>query len=162
MDQQRLDVLKVFIPELKHCKVLGIRVEEISAGSITLLLPYSENIIGNPETRVIHGGALTTLMDTACGFSAISALDDAAIAPTLDLRIDYMRAAMPDKPVYGHAEVYRTTRNVLFSRGIAYQESIDKPVAHCAATFMRIDPAALEPGTFEARQKMYEQSAPLK
>lgn len=161
MNQSRLDVLKLVIPELKHCKALGIQVEEVSKGSITLRLPYSEHIIGNPETRVIHGGALTTLMDTACGFSVIAGLDDAAIAPTLDLRIDYMRAAEPDKAVYGHAEVYRTTRNVLFSRGIAYQESMDKPVAHCTATFMLIDPAALEPGTLEARQKAHGQVAPL-
>jgi len=154
MDASRVELLKQFIPELKHCKLLGITVEELGKGFITLKLPYSANIIGNPETGVIHGGALTTLMDTACGFSAISALTEAAIAPTLDLRIDYMRAAEPGKPVFGHAEVYRTTRNVLFSRGVAYQESLDKPVAHCAATFMRIDPSALEPGTLEARQRM--------
>ena len=159
MDESRLEILKKFIPELKHCKLLGITVEELGRGFITLRLPYSANIIGNPETGVIHGGALTTLMDTACGFSAVSSLSEAAIAPTLDLRIDYMRAAEPGKPVLGHAEVYRTTRNVLFSRGIAYQESIDKPVAHCAATFMRIDPSALEPGTLEARQKMLEAGA---
>lgn len=154
MDASRFEIFKQVIPEIKHCKLLGITVEELGKGFITLKLPYSANIIGNPETGVIHGGALTTLMDTACGFSAISALTEAAIAPTLDLRIDYMRAAKPGKPVFGHAEVYRTTRNVIFSRGVAYQESLDKPVAHCAATFMRIDPSALEPGTFDARQRM--------
>jgi len=157
MDNDRVAILKSVIPELKHCKLLGIEVEEIQAGAITLKLPYSDRIVGNPETRVIHGGALTTLMDTACGFCAISALTDAAIAPTLDLRIDYMRSAKPGQPVWGRAEVYRTTRNVLFSRGIAYQESVDKPVAHCTATFMRITPAALQAGTLEARQKVYEQ-----
>jgi uncharacterized protein (TIGR00369 family) len=156
MDQERIELLKTVIPDLKHCKLLGIEVHDIGKGFITLMLPYSESIIGNPETRVIHGGALTTLLDTACGFSAISSFTDPAIAPTLDLRIDYMRAAEPDKPVYGHAEVYRTTKNVLFSRGLAYQENRDKPVAHCAATFMRIDPTALEPGTLEARQRVYE------
>lgn len=160
MDPMRIELLKQFIPELKHCKLLGITVEELKQGSITLRLPYSATIIGNPETGVIHGGALTTLMDTACGFSAVSSLGEAAIAPTLDLRIDYMRAAEPGKPVFGHAEVYRSTRNVLFSRGIAYQESIDKPIAHCTATFMRIDPSALEPGTLEARQKMLEGKQP--
>lgn len=150
----RLAMLKVVIPELKHCKMLGMQVEEVNKGSLTLKLPYSESIIGNPETRVIHGGALTTLMDTACGFAAISALDSATIAPTLDLRIDYMRPAEPDKAVYGHAEVYRITRNVLFARGIAYQDSIDKPVAHCTATFMCLDAHSLDSGTQAAREKL--------
>ena len=157
MNQNRLDLLKQVIPELKHCKVLGIQVEEVSKGSLTLKLPYSESIIGNPETRVIHGGALTTLMDTACGFAAISAIESAAIAPTLDLRIDYMRPAEPDKPVYGHAEVYRITKNVLFARGIAYQDSIDKPVAHCTATFMCLDANSLSGDSKAAREKLVQE-----
>jgi len=144
MAEERLDILRQLIPELKHCKLLGILVNDISKGSILLELPYSKEIIGNPETGVIHGGALTTLMDNACGFSAISALDDSSIAPTLDLRIDYMRAAEPNKPVFGKAEVYRTTRNVLFSRGIAFQDDEDNPVAHCTATFMRLDQDAIQ------------------
>lgn len=155
--QDRLSILKVIIPELKHCKILNIEVVDVSKGTLTLKLPYSENIIGNPETRVIHGGALTTLMDTACGFAAISAIESAAIAPTLDLRIDYMRAAEPDKAVFGHAEVYRITRNVLFARGIAYQDSVDKPVAHCTATFMCLDATSLESGTQAAREKMLKE-----
>ena len=144
MTEKRLDILKRMIPELKHCKLLGILVKKINKGSILLELPYSKDIIGNPETGVIHGGALTTLMDNACGFSAISALDDSSIAPTLDLRIDYMRAAEPNKAVLGKAEVYRTTRNVLFSRGIAFQDDESNPIAHCTATFMRLDHDAIQ------------------
>jgi uncharacterized protein (TIGR00369 family) len=158
MSQSRLEILRQIIPELKHCKVLGITVQDVGTGTLTLVLPYSESIIGNPETRVIHGGALTTLMDTACGFAAISAIESAAIAPTLDLRIDYMRPAEPDKSVYGHAEVYRITRNVLFARGVAYQDSIDKPVAHCTATFMCLDAKSLDSSTQVAQEKLIQET----
>jgi uncharacterized protein (TIGR00369 family) len=154
----RVSILKQVIPELKHCKALGMEVVDASKGTLTLRLPYSEQIIGNPETRVIHGGVLTTLMDTACGFAAISAIENAAIAPTLDLRIDYMRPAEPDKAVLGHAEVYRITRNVLFARGIAYQDSIDKPVAHCTATFMCLDANSLDRGTQAARERLIKET----
>ncbi len=129
------------IPLLKHCAVLGIKVLDVDAGKLSLELPYSEFIIGNPDTGVIHGGPLTTLMDTACGFAAIAALDEFVLAPTLDLRIDYMRAADPGKSVIGDAEVYRVSSNVIFARGIAYHnEEKDQPIAHCTATFMRLDP----------------------
>lgn len=158
MSQSRLEILRQIIPELKHCKVLGITVQDVGTGTLTLVLLYSESIIGNPETRVIHGGALTTLMDTACGFAAISAIESAAIAPTLDLRIDYMRPAEPDKSVYGHAEVYRITRNVLFARGVAYQDSIDKPVAHCTATFMCLDAKSLDSSTQVAQEKLIQET----
>jgi uncharacterized protein (TIGR00369 family) len=144
MSTDMLEIYRQLIPALKHCALLQIDVTHIEPGKIILELPYNDNIIGNPETGVIHGGALTTLMDTACGFSAISALENAPIAPTLDLRIDYMRSAQPGLTVYGQAEIYRKTANVLFSKGIAYQEDMQKPIAHCSATFMCLDKEALE------------------
>lgn len=133
--------LKDIVPNLKHCQHLGIEYVDADIGFLSLQLPYKESLIGNPETGVIHGGALTTLMDTACGFAAVSALDEPGICPTLDLRIDYMKPAEPGKAVIGEAEAYHVTNNVVFARGIAYHEG-DKanPIAHCTASFMRLDP----------------------
>lgn len=134
------DNMNQVIPVLKHCAILNIQVLSADVGKLSLLLPYSKKIVGHPETGVIHGGALTTLMDTTCGFAAVSALGELAIAPTLDLRIDYMGPAEPGKAVISEAEAYRVTRNVIFARGQAYhQGQKDKPIAHCTATFMRLD-----------------------
>jgi uncharacterized protein (TIGR00369 family) len=134
------DYVRAMVPELNHCKLLGIQVLDIGHGKLTLLLPYADAIIGNPETGVIHGGALTTLMDTACGFAAICALDNPGICPTLDLRIDYMKPAEPGLAVVGRAEAYRISQNVIFARGIAYHEGDEaNPIAHCTASFMRLD-----------------------
>ena len=36
---------------------------------------------------IIHGGALTSLMDTACGMSTLCVLPEFEVCPTLDLRI---------------------------------------------------------------------------
>ena len=136
------DFIREVVENLNHCQSLGIKVKEASHARLKLLLPYSEHLIGNPETKVIHGGALTTLMDTACGFAAICALDEFNIAPTLDLRIDYMRPAEPGKTIIGDAEAYHVTSNVIFARGMAYHEDEpDKPIAHCTASFMRLSPA---------------------
>ena len=37
------------------------------------------------------------------------------------------------------AKVYRNTSNVLFCRGSAWQDDPDNPIAHCVATFMKVD-----------------------
>jgi len=137
-EQTRQYILST-VAELKHCKRLGIQALDAGHGHLKLALPYSEAIIGNPETKVIHGGALTTLMDTACGFAAILGLDEPSIAPTLDLRIDYMRPATAGKTVIGDAVAYRVTPTVVFARGTAYHEGEeDTPIAHCTASFMRL------------------------
>lgn len=125
---------------VQHCQTIGLVLVSADKGRLVLRLPYHENLIGNPISGVIHGGALTTLMDTACGFAAPLAVDERAVCPTLDLRIDYMRAALPGEAIIGEAEVYRVTRNVIFCRGIAWQSERERPVAHCVATFMHLDP----------------------
>jgi uncharacterized protein (TIGR00369 family) len=115
-----------------------MKVTEASAESLTIELPYSESHVGNPSTGVIHGGVLTTLMDTACGTMVINALPEFELCPTLDLRVDYVRAAEPGKSIFAFAEAYRVSRNVVFTRCTVHQGDVESPVANCVATFMRI------------------------
>ena len=141
-----------FLGALRHCQVLGIHVHEATSKGLTLRLPYSEKIIGNPETGGIHGGAITTLMDTTCGISTVCFLPSFEVCPTLDLRIDYMRPADPHKDVFGFAECYRVTPTVIFTRGIAYQDDPEQPIAHAVGTFMRMGKGAhLKTHPFEGK-----------
>lgn len=131
--------MRKFMAGIKHSNLLGLDLFEVTDNGIIMRLPYSEKIIGNPETGVIHGGAITSLMDQTCGMAAVRSLvPEFDIAPTIDLRIDYMRAAEPGRDVFALAETFRVTRSVIFTRGIAYQDSADKPIANGVATFMRM------------------------
>ncbi len=127
-----------FVAAVPHCELLGIEVVKASQGGATLALPYSETLIGDPASGVIHSGALTTLMDTALGVAVPLALQRLELCPTLDLRIDYMGAARPGQAVHGEAQVYRVTDNVIFARGTAFQGDAERPIAYCVATFMRL------------------------
>lgn len=136
-DAMRMDRVRRFIGTLNQSRELGMTVTSAQEGRLSLCLPYSDRIIGNPDTGVIHGGAITTLMDTASGSAIICTLDDFELCPTLDLRVDYMRPAEPHKPVYARAETYKVTRNIIFTRCEAYQEP-GETIANCVGTFMRI------------------------
>lgn len=138
------DLAKRFVNQLTQCRRLNISVHEASEHHVLMELPYSELHIGYPDTGVIHGGVITTLMDTACGCATICAIkqkfDSLEISPTLDLRVDYMKSAKPGKSVFVIAECYRLTSSIAFTRAIAYQDSIDDPIAHAVGSFMRISP----------------------
>ena len=101
-------------------------------------MPYSAEIVGDPDTGVIHGGVITALLDSASGRAVRDAADigDNASIATLDLRIDYMRPAAPNADVFAKADCYRVTRNVAFVRAWAYQTDPSDPVATSVATFM--------------------------
>ena len=138
--------MALFRPALKyamekngHGKTLGLKMTEINRGQINLTFPYKEEVVGNPLTGVVHGGVIVSLLDTACGSAAMTVLTTPAVAPTMDLRLDYMHPAEPYKSIYVEAKVYRQTSNVIFCRGLAWQEDKENPIAHCVANFMKVD-----------------------
>jgi len=135
-ETELLAQVEQFVAVLAQCQELGIRVVSARENELILELPYHERIIGNPDTGVIHGGAITTLMDTTSGAAVLCAMPEFELCPTLDLRVDYMRSAKPGQSVYARASCYRATSNILFMRCEAYQ--VDRTVAHCVATFMRM------------------------
>jgi uncharacterized protein (TIGR00369 family) len=137
-----------FVGLLKHCQVLGMQIKEANPDNLTIELPYNEQHVGNPSTGVIHGGVLTTLMDTACGTMVINALPEFELCPTLDLRVDYVRAAEPKKSIFAFAEAYRVSRHVVFTRCTVHQGDVNEPVANCVGTFMRIG-SHLSPPAFK-------------
>jgi uncharacterized protein (TIGR00369 family) len=114
-------------------------VTKVGRGEVEVTFPYKEEVIGNPVTGVVHGGVIVSLLDTCCGCAAITMLTSAAVTPTMDLRLDYMHPAQPHKPIYVAAKVYRDTSNVMFCRGSAWQDDRENPIAHCVATFMKVE-----------------------
>jgi len=85
---------------------------------------------------VLAGGPLTALMDSCCGMSVATMLEEPAPFATLDLRIDYVRPATPRDAVIAEAECYRITRSVAFTRAIAHHGDAKDPIAAAAGTFM--------------------------
>lgn len=130
-----------------HAKKLGMKFVAVDKGLGTLSLPYNANLIGHPKSRVIAGGAVTTLLDQACGLAAISGFDGFGQIATLSLRIDYQRSAAPGETVIAEAVCYKTTRHVAFIRAVAHDGDPDDPVATAQACFMLTGPLHKMPET---------------
>ena len=121
---------------LPHSREIGMRLHWSKEGKSRLSVPYSERLVGDPETGVLHGGVITALLDTACGSAALSASGKPMATATLDLRIDYMRPATVGLAVHARAECYRMTRTIAFTRAVAYHTDPDDPIASAAGSFM--------------------------
>ncbi|WP_233631148.1 MULTISPECIES: PaaI family thioesterase [unclassified Pseudomonas] len=127
-----------FLSAIRHCQHLGMQVHQADGEGMTLMLPWSDLLVGDPHTGAVHGGVLATLMDTACGMATLCALPRFEVCPTLDLRIDYLRPAKPGVALYGHACCYRITPEVIFTRGFAYQDNAQETLCQVVGTFMRL------------------------
>lgn len=128
---------------IPHAKALGLQCysvegNEVDEGYIELVLPYADHLIGDPDTGVVHGGAITALLDNAAGFMARPGVltPDAPAIATLDLRIDYLRPAVPGRDIIARAVRVKATTKIIFVQAKAFDRSIDDPVALCTAAFM--------------------------
>ncbi len=72
---------------------LGLTVESVGEGTIELTARWREEWIVNPDGRYTHGGILATLVDLTADWALVSKTGRGV--PTIDLRVDYHRAAMP-------------------------------------------------------------------
>jgi uncharacterized protein (TIGR00369 family) len=129
-----------FIALLPYARELGITFERSDAeGRCTLRLPFREALIGDPERGFLHGGAVTTLLDTL-GAAAVFARG-LPLQATLDLRVDYLRPALGGADLWAEAHCYRVTRHVAFVRGGCHQGDATRPVAELTAAFVLADPS---------------------
>lgn len=110
-----------FVDAIPHSRDLAMKVLDIDAGRAVIEMPYDRRLIANPATGVIHGGAISTLMDTCGGASVMSHPEAGIGTATLGLRIDYMRAAAPEESVVAEAICFHMTRSVAFVRAEARQ-----------------------------------------
>ena len=98
-------------------------------------MPYDARLVGDPRREVIHGGAVSALMDTCGGAAVVSHPDSLGVTATIDLRIDYMRAARPQERIVAKAECYHLTRSVAFVRAVATHDGDDTPIATANGAF---------------------------
>ncbi|NVB80563.1 MAG: PaaI family thioesterase [Kofleriaceae bacterium] len=135
-DNDKIRVSRGFIDGIPHNRALGMKVVEMRRSEATFELPYDEKLVGNPDTGVLHGGAITALVDACSGASVFAALTDWKPIATLDLRIDYLRGGDVGRAIRCRAHCYRLTRNVAFTRAVAFHDDEADPIATSMGTFM--------------------------
>ncbi len=136
MSPQLRAILEQLVSAPPHPAALGFRLGAVDDEGVTLAVPWREDLVGDLETGVLAGGVVSALLDHACGLAVWTALDTFQPIATLDMRIDYLRAAEPGKAVVARAGVFRLTRSIAFVRGVAHDGDPEDPVAAVQAAFM--------------------------
>ena len=130
------DDKQAFLSHVPHARAIGMVLIDARPDEAWAKVPYAENLVGNPDTGVVHGGVITTLLDNVAGIAVMAALEEVTSIATLDLRIDYMKPATPGREILAHAHCYKLTKNVAFARCVAYHDDPSDPIATGVGSFM--------------------------
>jgi uncharacterized protein (TIGR00369 family) len=136
MTQLFSDMFGTIIDNTPYMKAIGAYYAGASEDGITMAMPWREDLVGDPETRVIASGVVTALLDNCCGMAVWDRINAFKPVATLDLRIDYMRPALPGHELKVTAKCYKLTRSIGFVRAFAYETSADDPVAAAQGAFI--------------------------
>ena len=131
MTSEELDALLGASPYVRR---LGARAK-LYGDELTLVLPYREDLIGNPLVPAIHGGVLGAFMEMAATAQLFVQLGLKRFPKPIDISVAYLRAARP-VDLFARALVTREGRRVANVRAEAWQEARAKPVATLHAHFL--------------------------
>jgi uncharacterized protein (TIGR00369 family) len=88
-----LEQVQALVTRAPFHQWLGLKVVSFGEGEIEIRATWREEWVVNPDRRYTHGGILAALVDLAADW-AIGATLGRGI-PTVDMRVDYHRVAMP-------------------------------------------------------------------
>ena len=135
-----MELVEVF-SDMPFAELLGIEVTRAEDGVAEARLPMNDKLTSNAARGVAHGGAAFALADTVAGAAVVSLRG--VPAPTVDMRIDYLKPATDD--MTARAEVVRrgntsavvdvTVRQEGGDRGDGYEAAEGDEIARVRGVF---------------------------
>jgi uncharacterized protein (TIGR00369 family) len=92
-EQTRRQLVEAFIPHSPHAAALGIAIESIENDRAVLVMPFKPELATMGD--VVHGGAISTLIDTAATVAAwaVDEVPESPAGATVSLSVNFSAAA---------------------------------------------------------------------
>lgn len=128
-------VKQVFNEVIPAHKFLNMELLEVRKGYAKALIPFREEMVGDPRHQRWHGGIIATLLDACGGAAAITTftgIDDQC--SSIDIRVDFLEAGKP-MDLLAEAEIVRDGNSVMFAKMRAWHEETGEVVAEGRAAY---------------------------
>ena len=110
---------------------LGVEVTAVERGKVVMSLGHDERL--TQQHGFLHAGAVTAVLDTACGYAAFSVMPADAAVLTVSFTVNLMAPAAGERfTITG--EVVRAGRTLVVCRGEAFADGDKRPFAVMQAT----------------------------
>ncbi|SEB40331.1 PaaI family thioesterase [Rhodobacter sp. 24-YEA-8] len=148
MTSEYAPLLETIVARIPYLGFLGIRFDTAGA-ELTAVLPYRDDLIGNPLIPALHGGVTAAFLEvTAITGLVWNALHQGRIQPasltadtlpalpkTIDITVDYLRPGQP-RDAFARARINRSGRRYASVHVEAWQEDAQRLFAQGTGHFL--------------------------
>lgn len=122
------------IARIPYARFLGIEFE-VKGDELTLVMPFSNHLLGRPQPPALHGGVIGAFLEIAA-IAQVAATSGVTRAPkTIDITMSYLRSGRPID-TYARAHISRLGRRVANARAEAWQTHRLDPIATLHGNFL--------------------------
>ena len=104
---------------------LGVVLEQVETGQVTLGLSYAPHIL--QQQGFNHGGVICSVLDSACGYSALSVAPDGHEVLTIELKTSFLRPASSGRLLV-KGRVLKAGRRISYTEAEAFTEENNKQI----------------------------------
>ena len=116
---------------------LGATLERVAPGEVDIRLPFRADL--TQQHGFLHAGAMTTVVDSACGYAALTLMPPGAAVLTVEFKVNLM-APGKGESIVARGRVLRAGRTLTICAGdvFAIEGGEEKLVVTMLATVMTV------------------------
>lgn len=116
---------------------LGARLSHVAPGEVDIVLPFREDL--TQQHGFLHAGITTSIVDTACGFAALTLMPAGVGVLTIEFKVNLLAPGDGERFV-ARGRVLKPGRTITVSTGevLALKGGTERLVATMTATNMTI------------------------
>ena len=124
-------IISSFLPFTKETGIVFLLKKNYFYGKLV----FSKNHIGNPITKVLHGGIIAALLQNTAQFHVLWEQDMHNIPEIIDISINFLRLGK-DEDVYARASIIKYGNRVLNVEVKAWNNDETSPIANASINFL--------------------------
>ncbi|MBG6233552.1 uncharacterized protein (TIGR00369 family) [Pedobacter sp. CAN_A7] len=116
-------------------QTLGAELVVVEEGLVKISVPFNQTL--TQQHGFFHAGVSTSIVDTACGFAALTMMANDADVLSVEFKVNFLKPAKTSKLV-ANGKVIQSGKTLSVCEGYVYDSSENMLIAKMTATMITV------------------------